>query len=91
MVYFPAAAQTTLRQYLRAFHELIQDDDDEDDVDRGEAHLEQLYAFQLCPLEFNQEITLSKSKGGDEYILRAVACDHRKVCVGYSIFQSRIM
>lgn len=90
-VYFPAAAETTLRQYLQAFYQLIQDDDNDDEGDREEIDIELQYGFQLRPLKFNQEITLPKAKSGEDFILRTVECCHRKVCLGYSIFQRRMV
>ena len=53
--------------------------------------MEQLYNFQLHPVQVNDEFTVTASSSviskDIEYVVRIVQCVHRKVCIGYSIFQ----
>jgi len=83
-VYLPAAALPAVERHLSAFYDLIRDDDETD------TNLQQVFNFDLCPVEFGQEFMLPKQKKGGgnyQFQIRPIECDHRKVCVGYSIYR----
>jgi ribonuclease Z len=108
-VYFPAAAESHLRNFLQSYYELIRDtttytsNGNDDDHANKETQLvedinvvstttmEQAYNFQLHPVQVNDEFNVTAASNVTnpdvEYIVRIVQCCHRKICIGYSIFQ----
>lgn len=92
-MYLPAAALSKVQVYLRAFADLVRDDDDGDaDSNDGEPNDgESGHDYELCPVEFGQEFVVPQPKKGQnfQYTVRVIQCDHRQVCVGYSIFRRR--
>jgi ribonuclease BN (tRNA processing enzyme) len=108
-VYFPAASESHIRNFLQSYYELIRDDttpvtntstttntagesiQDMQNASLTGITMEQAYNFRLHPVSANEEFTVTAasnvSSNDVEYIVRIVQCCHRKVCIGYSIFQ----
>ena len=101
-VYFPAAVESLLRNFLQSYYELIRDtttttsncsdaDINSNELEDMDLTMEQAYNFQLHPIQVHDEFTVPAascvSNKDVKYVVRIVQCCHRKVCIGYSIFQ----
>ncbi|GKY90776.1 hypothetical protein MPSEU_000050400 [Mayamaea pseudoterrestris] len=83
VIYAPEQTIPLMQRHIDAYFELIECGDE-----AFAAHNQTKLNYTLQPVQLGQEYII-KQKGGKEYIMQPIECDHRIVCYGYSIFRMK--
>lgn len=82
-LYLPVKATPFVKSFLKAHQEMVDCITEIENQDDGRYK----HDLDLIPTQADEEFTFRQ--GGTEYMFRAVECDHRIPCLGYSIYKHK--